>query len=63
MMKKSRAQSTVEYILLLAAIVLAILYGVTQLVAPRASGQLENAGNLMEQTTNTFSTAAGITTP
>ena len=59
MLKRKKAQSTVEYVLLLAALVLAILYGITQVIAPKTTAQFDNAGNIMDRASTELATATG----
>ena len=60
MVKKIKSQSTVEYILLLAALVLAILYGITTVIAPRTQAQYDNSGSIMEKASQELATATGV---
>jgi len=58
MIKKAKAQSTVEYVLLLAAIVLAILYGITTVIAPSTENSMNEAGNIIDRAYQEVATAS-----
>lgn len=60
MKRKRRAQSTLEYTLLFAGLTVAILYGVSQVVRPRAQAQMDTSGNIMTESTSRLATATGV---
>ena len=47
-MYKSKGQSTLEYVLVLTAIVAAIIFAATQFVKPRVEGSLDHVSKEME---------------
>lgn len=60
MRRKKRAQSTMEYALLFAGVTVAILYGVSQMVTPKAKNQMNTAGSILEKSITELNTAAGV---
>lgn len=42
-----RGQSVVEYTLLIVTVILAALYGITQVISPKLKTQMDNDGTMM----------------
>ncbi len=59
-LRKKRGQSTLEYILLFAGLTLAILYGVSSVVTPKAKSQMDTAGEIVSKADTELRTAAGL---
>ncbi|HLD82481.1 MAG TPA: hypothetical protein VI976_00840 [Candidatus Omnitrophota bacterium] len=52
MFKKRRAQSTLEYVLVLTAIIAAIIVGAMKFVKPKVESSLEHVSSEMENAVN-----------
>ena len=52
MFRKKKSQSTLEYTLLLAGLILAILYGVSQGITPKARDQMDTAKQILDRSVN-----------
>jgi len=59
-MVKRRGQSTLEYILLIAAITLVALYGIKSVVAVKTTAQMNTAGEILDATDTNLKTALGL---
>ena len=51
-------QSTVEYLLVVVAVLLAVIYGVKALLQPKVETQMTNAGALMDKASAEFNRVA-----
>lgn len=52
-------QSTVEYLLVVVAVLLAVIYGVKTLLQPKIEGHMDNAGALVDKASTEFQTVTG----
>lgn len=57
MSKRKKAQSILEYVLLITVIVLVIIYGANNVLRPRTTEQVDAAGRLMSTSVSSFSAA------
>jgi len=60
LIKIRKAQSMVEYTLLLAALVLAFIYAASQIFGQKAESQANVAGNIFEKATNEVASKFGV---
>ena len=51
-----RGQVTVEYMLVLVAILLAVIYAVQSILQPKTEAQFKQAGNMLDEAGNQFNT-------
>lgn len=56
-MNKKKAQSMVEYILLVTVVALVMIYGANNVIKPRAKDQIDTAGNAVAAAVSKFSAA------
>lgn len=64
-MKKRKArkgQSILEYVLLLAVVLLAVLYGANNIIKDRAKKNMDTAGAILDKADTELRTATGSTT-
>jgi len=55
-----KGQSTLEYLLLIAGLTLAILYGVKTVITPKAKLQMDTAGEALDATDTNLRTSLGL---
>ena len=55
--RQKKGQSTVEYLLVVVAVLLAVIYGVKTLLQPKVETHMTNAGTLMDKASTEFQTA------
>ena len=58
-MRKKRGQSILEYTLLVAAVVLAVVYGANKIINERAKANMDAADGILEKATEELETATG----
>lgn len=54
--RKKRGQSMLEYVLLVTVIILVVIYAANNVLKPRVTRQVDEAGNLMTNAINSFTT-------
>ncbi len=54
-----RGQSVVEYTLLIVTVILAALYGITQVMSPKLKTQMDNNGTMMDGASTELLTLTG----
>ena len=57
---KRRAQSTIEYTLLAAALVLAFIYAANSVIKPKAKSMADTGGDIIDKASTEISTKMGI---
>ena len=62
-MRKKRGQSILEYTLLIAAVVLAVVYGANKIISVRAKTTMDDSGLLLDKAAEELRTATGIDAP
>ncbi|MFH1768020.1 MAG: hypothetical protein ABH858_02525 [Candidatus Omnitrophota bacterium] len=60
--KKTKGQSTLEYLLLVTGLTVAILYGVNKVATEKAKNQFDTAASIVEKGDTELKTALGLTT-
>ena len=58
-MRKKRGQSILEYTLLVAAVVLAVVYGANKIINERAKANMDAADDILDKATTELQTATG----
>ena len=58
--RDARGQSTLEYLLVAVAILLAVLVGVRSVIQPKVTTNLDNAGKIMDKAGNELKTATNF---
>ena len=58
--RSSRGQSTVEYLLVAVAVVLAIVFGLKQYIQPEAKARMTQAGAIVDKAGGEFRTSTGL---
>lgn len=59
MFRTKRGQSTLEYALLLAAVLLAVIYGANMIIKAKAKEQMDAAGGILDKAKTELETATG----
>ena len=60
MLRRLKAQSTVEYALLVTAALLAIIFGANMVIKPKMKANMDSAGLILDKGTTELNTATGI---
>ena len=60
MLKAKRAQSILEYALLLAVVLLAIIYGANSIIKARAKANMDTAGAILDTAKGKLEASVGI---
>lgn len=60
MRKARKGQSILEYVLLLAVVLLAVLYGANNIIKEKAKKNMDTAGAILDKADTELRTAAGI---
>jgi len=63
MLKGRRAQSTVEYALLAAAVILAVVYGANSVIKAKVKANMDTSDALLDKANYELQTATGVETP
>lgn len=56
-MNRKKAQSMLEYVLLITVVALVIIYGANNVIKPQAKDQIDTAGNAVATAVSKFSAA------
>ena len=59
-MRNCRGQSTLEYLLIVVAVLLAVIYGVRTVMQTKVEDRMTDAGKLVDRAGTEFQTATGI---
>ncbi|OPX29615.1 MAG: hypothetical protein B1H08_03490 [Candidatus Omnitrophica bacterium 4484_171] len=57
---KRSAQSTIEYVLLVAALVLAFIYAANSVIKPKTESMADTGGNIIDKASNEIGSKMGI---
>ena len=52
--RRAKGQVTVEYMLVLVAVLLAVIFAVKTILQPKTEAQFKQSGNLMDKASNQF---------
>ena len=58
--RRDRGQSTVEYLLVVVAVLLAVMFGVRKVLQGKVEDQMKNAGAIVDKAGTELKTATGI---
>ena len=62
-MRKRKAQSILEYAILITAVLLAVIYGANYIIKRQAQRSMDQSGAILDEAASRLATATGTTAP